>query len=412
MVAESAAARQLQEPDGTPLLLFPLGDVRLDAFHSDGTTSTTSPDQGPLTTWSIAPATGPYAGSVPQWGGQDIDGSDGHGVLQVFVDPPAPMAWVKDHALFDPRRVYLELVDPMDEADPRSVTRKRFPTWGDASELIDLINVRAEGSHRFTGAGHASQSRAVVEGSQMLAQSIVAAGHEFPDRRLVSGHLVIMRAADPTIPLTFTVDPLSTGRTFTTLGIDVTQADRLRARGTLLLDVTAPDLIRHAAPPPDVPGPYGCTSYDMSVTGRDIRVVDDAYSDDPAAPVGPPVIDAWVRFRHVPDNPFIHAGLLAQFTGHMPIAAALRAHHGVGQRQAHRSISTAVNAIGLSLHADIRADRWMLYHHEATFAGGGMTHSECRVYDEGGLLLASFTVDAMVRAFRDPTASPDDRTAL
>jgi acyl-CoA thioesterase len=150
----------------------------------------------------------------------------------------------------------------------------------------------------------------------------------------------------------------------------------------------------------------------MSVTGRDIRVVDDAYSDDPAAPVGPPVIDAWVRFRHVPDNPFIHAGLLAQFTGHMPIAAALRAHHGVGQRQAHRSISTAVNAIGLSLHADIRADRWMLYHHEATFAGGGMTHSECRVYDEGGLLLASFTVDAMVRAFRDPTASPDDRTAL
>ena len=37
------------------------------------------------------------------------------------------------------------------------------------------------------------------------------------------------------------------------------------------------------------------------------------------------MLDAWVRFRDVPDDPPIHAGLLAQFTGHMPIAAALRA---------------------------------------------------------------------------------------
>lgn len=197
-----------------------------------------------------------------------------------------------------------------------------------------------------------------------------------------------------------------------TLSVDVSQADRLVAHGTLLLDVKADDLIRHAAPAPAVPGPYECVPCDMSVTGRDIRVVDGAYSDDPAAPVGPPVIDAWVRFRQVPDNPFLHAALLAQFTGHMPIATALRAHQGIGQREAHRTISTAINAIGLSLHADIRADQWMLYHHEATFAGDGMTHSACRVYDEASHLLASFTVDAMVRGFGNPTAPVDDRTAL
>ena len=123
----------------------------------------------------------------------------------------------------------------------------------------------------------------------------------------------------------------------------------------------------------------------MSVTGRDLRIVDDAYTGDPDAPIGPPELDAWVRFRDVPDDQAIHAGLLAQFTGHMPIAAALRAHAGIGQDQAHVTLSTAINAISLSLHADVRADRWMLYHHRSTFAGDGMTHAECRVHDEGGL---------------------------
>ena len=143
----------------------------------------------------------------------------------------------------------------------------------------------------------------------------------------------------------------------------------------------------------------------MAVTGRDLRIVDNAYTGDPAAPVGPPELATWVRFRDLPDDQPIHAGLMAQFTGHMPIAAALRPHAGIGQDQAHVTLSTAINAISLSLHADVRADQWMLYHHRSTFAGDGMTHAECRVYTEEGALVASFTVDAMVRAFADPSKS-------
>jgi acyl-CoA thioesterase len=96
----------------------------------------------------------------------------------------------------------------------------------------------------------------------------------------------------------------------------------------------------------------------------------------------------------------------------MPIAAALRPHAGVGQDQAHRTLSTAINAIAISFHGDVRADRWMLYHHESTFAGDGMTHAACRVHDEDGRLLASFSVDAMVRAFRSGGEPVDERTSL
>ena len=333
-------------------------------------------------------------------------------MLRTFADAPAS-EWLSGLATFDHRRVVLELVDPMEAGDPRSVTVKRFPTWGDASQLIDILDVRPDGENRFTSVARASHLRAVVEGSQMLGQAIVAAGRHSPGPpRGLGAH-----------------DLHAAGRCGAAPGIRPSRAqhrevlhdagdrcdsrtDRRCASATLLLDVTAADLIRHSVAPPDVPGPYACESYDMSVTGRDVRVVDGAYTDDPDAPVGPPVIDAWVRFRDVPDDPYLHAGLLAQFTGHMSIAAALRPHHGVGQRQAHRTISTAINAIGLSLHADVRADRWMLYHHVSTFAGDGMTRSECRVHDEEGHLLASFSVDAMVRGFEGTTAPSDDRRAL
>jgi acyl-CoA thioesterase II len=286
--------------------------------------------------------------------------------------------------------------------------------WGDAAHLIDILNVRRDADGTFvsvTRDNAANRHRGVVEGSQMLAQSIVAAGRHAPGRRIVSASLVFMRAANTSEPLRIALEELSGGRNFSTLAPRVRQGDKLCASGIMLLDATAPDVIRHRAPAPETAGPSASEPYDMSVTGRDVRFVDAAYTGDPNAPVGPPVIDAWVRFREVPDDPYLHAGLLAQFTGHASIAAAMRPHAGIGQSQAHRTLSTAINAINISFHANVRADRWMRYHHHSTFAGDGMTHSECRVYSEEGDLLASFTVDAMVR--RASNERPlNERTSL
>jgi acyl-CoA thioesterase len=64
------------------------------------------------------------------------------------------------------------------------------------------------------------------------------------------------------------------------------------------------------------------------------------------------------------------------------------------------------------VHRDVRADEWMLYHHHSTFAGDGMTHAECRVFAEGGELLASFSVEAMVRPFTEGDRARDERTAM
>ena len=371
VLAESAGAVAVEVPGGPPVLWFPAGDV---------------------------PA------GDPAWAGHAHWRADGGG--------PAELAGSGAYGTFDPDVVVVELLDPGPGADRRADTVKRFPVWGDAADLIDILDVRAEGGGRYRSVTRADHRRSVVEGSQMLGQAIVAAGREVPGRRCVSAHMAFLRAADPAEGLDFWLETLSAGRTFGALACRVRQGDVLCAAGQLLLDAGAPDVMRHEERAPVVPGPLECPPYDMSVTGRDLRVVDGAYTDDAGAPVGPPVLDAWVRFREVPDEPCLHAGLLAQFTGHMAIAAALRPHAGLGQEQAHRTLSTAVSTISLAIHRDVRADRWLLYHHRSTFAGDGMTHADCRVHDEDGALVASFAVEAMVRGFRTGGAGVEERRAL
>jgi acyl-CoA thioesterase len=310
---------------------------------------------------------------------------------------------------FDHDKLEVQLLDGPQDDPERSI--KRFPTWGDASELIAIMDVQRLDAGRYLGPRRPNMNRPVVEGSQLLGQSIIAATREVAGTRAVSASMMFLKAVTAMETYEFVLEPMSRGRTFNAFAVQVRQGEKICAAGTVLLDATAPAVVEHADPAPDVARPYDCPEHDMGVTGRELRVVDDAYTNDSAAPVGPPDIDAWVRFRDVPADPPIHAGLLAQFTGHMSIAAALRPHAGIGQEAAHVTISTAINAISISLHADVRADEWMLYHHHSSFSGDGMTHSNCAVYNEDGRLLASFTVEAMVRPFADPSRG-DARTAL
>jgi acyl-CoA thioesterase len=282
------------------------------------------------------------------------------------------------------------------------------------ASFVDVLDVRPDGERAYLGLprNDGQSHRNVVEGSQILGQAIVAAGRYAPGRRVVHASMVFMRAANAMEPLRVELDELSSGRNFSAVAPQVRQAGKLCASGIMLLDATAPDVMRHAAAMPKLPSPDESVPKDMAMPGYDIRFVGGTYTGDPNAPAGPPEIDGWVRYREpVPSDPCIHAALLANFTGNVSIAAAMRPHAGIGQGQAHRTLSTAINAITLAFHADVRADRWMMYRHHSTFAGDGMTHSECRVYDENGSLLASFTVDGMVRRFATDHKA-DDRKSL
>jgi acyl-CoA thioesterase II len=273
--------------------------------------------------------------------------------------------------------------------------------------MLAVFDVAALGPGRFTGESDAGGhgGRQVVEGSQLLAQSMVAAGKALPGRVVRSAHALFVSAADPGEPLELGVATVREGRSFASVVVTVSQGGRTRATATVLLDRPQPDVIRHdrwtGAPSA---GPEAAYPAEMPMRGRQLRIegVRDHGSPDET---GPPVLDAWLRYDTVPARDDLRRALLAHFTGHLSISAAMRAHPGIGTAQAHHTLSTAVMGFGVSFHDPVAWDGWIRYHHESTFAGAGMAYVRGQVLTADGRLLASFTQDAMIRALDSPAAS-------
>jgi len=257
---------------------------------------------------------------------------------------------------------------------------------------------------RFAGDSDGG-GRQVVDGSQILAQSLVAASKALPGRTVRSAHALFVSAADPASQLEFTVTPVRAGRSFASATVTVGQGGRTCATSTVLLDYPQPDVIRHdrwAGPPPAsrsrLTGPAAAYPANMPMQGRQLRIEGVREHNSPDE-VGPPIVDAWLRYDTVPQRDDLRRALLAHFTGHLSISATMRAHAGIGTSQAHHTVSTAVMAIGVSFHDPVQWDGWIRYHHESTYVGAGMSYVRGQVLTEQGRLVASFTQDAMIRAF-------------
>jgi len=291
------------------------------------------------------------------------------------------------------------------------MTAGRRPVAGSSVEgMLEVFDVRAGGDHRYVGTSDGG-ARRVVDGSQLVAQAVVAASKELPDHRVRSAHAVFTRAVDDERSLWFDVDVTHRGRTFGGAVVTVGQGDRRGAAVTVLLDTPTGDVIRHAAVPPPVVPPAEAVPYDMPMVGRELRLVGTTDPNDPDE-VGPPVLDAWLRYRSVPDRDDLARALIAHFTGHLSISTTMRPHRGVGTALAHERLSTAVMSLPVTFHDPVTWDGWLLYHHESTQVGGGMSYVRGQVFTEEGALLASFCQEGMIRAFEDdpvaralPTAS-------
>ena len=251
---------------------------------------------------------------------------------------------------------------------------------------------------RFTGDSDGG-GRQVVDGSQMLAQSIVAAGKTFPDHTARSAHAMFVSVADPDEQLEFTVTPVRSGRSFAFATVTAAQGGRTCVTANVLLDRPAPDVIRHDRwTGPDPAGPHAARPAHMPLPGRRLRIEGTSDYGNPEE-VGPPVLDAWLHYEPVPDRDDLRRALLAHFTGHLSISTTMRPHPGVGTAQAHHTLSTAPMAIAVHFHDPLEWDGWIRYHHESTYVGAGMSHVRGQVLTQDGRLIASFTQDAMIRAF-------------
>ena len=105
----------------------------------------------------------------------------------------------------------------------------------------------------------------------------------------------------------------------------------------------------------------------------------------------------WTRFDGAPDDPVLDQALLSFATDAFLIAAAMRPHAGVGQAQAHVTLSTGVISHTITFHEPCPAADWMLLSHHSTYAGHGRCYGRANVFRSDGALAASFVQDAMIR---------------
>lgn len=313
-------------------------------------------------------------------------------------DGPAGPSLLLDHAA-----LRIEMTDTRPGWPDGTESRSRFPRWGDAEDLLGLMDVARVGDGLYEAPAYAKRGRSVVEGSQILATQIVAASRAVPDKRAVSAYAIFSRPATPAAPMLHRLGFPRLGRSFATVAVESEQAGRSMSSGLVLLDKGAPDVIRRWASMPDVPGPDDCPDHDFGMSGRQTRFVDGDMDDDPDR-VGPAVIHGWVRYREPPDGLCLRQALIAQYTGHMTIAAAMLPHPGVGEALAHHSLSTGILAITIAFHDEPDLSDWILYSNPAIYAGNGLAQGEGRVFARDGRMLASYSVQAMIRAFEEDPA--------
>jgi acyl-CoA thioesterase-2 len=247
-------------------------------------------------------------------------------------------------------------------------------------------------------AQHVEAGRGVVFGGEMLGQAIVAAHRTQPHKRVRAIHTVFARGVSADRPADIQVELMHGGRNLGSLTVSFVQDERLCARALILMDVEEPDLIRHARPMPVVPKPDPAQAAPHALAGPETIVVGNVDLNDQAL-TGLPELQLWTRYPGAPDLPDINRALLAYATDGWLIGTAMRPHAGFGIDMAHVDISTGVVSHSLSFTEKFRADEWLLIDHQAVHAGNGRIHGQADVFTEDGRLVASFSQDALVRAW-------------
>jgi acyl-CoA thioesterase len=259
-------------------------------------------------------------------------------------------------------------------------------------QSLELERV-GEGQYR---APNAQGPGGVVFGGQLLAQSIIAARLDHPGKDVKTIHTIFARGGAPDTDVDIDVDVMHTGRAFGSSTVTIRQGDRLCTRSLLLLSAQEDDLIRHADPMPDVGSPEDAPANNSGSDDWEVRIVGGIDIADPET-VGPPQLDVWTRFAGAPSgDPGLSQALAAYTTDPFLIATAMRPHKGVGQAQAHVTLSTGVVSHTLTFHEPVDAGEWLLLSHHSPYAGHGRSYGRANIF-QNGALVASFVQDNMIR---------------
>jgi acyl-CoA thioesterase-2 len=248
-----------------------------------------------------------------------------------------------------------------------------------------------------------------IYGGQVLAQSLIAAIRTVTDDRFVhSMHGYFLRPGDVTLPITFSVDRIHDGRSFSTRRTQAYQ------EGQPILSMIASfqdldeGLDHQLDMPSDLPDPESLPSTADLLGGIDHPVAQ-FWATERAFDIrhiGSPIYLAvdgervphqavWMKaVGTLPDDLNLHRAAIAYASDHTILEPVLR-EHGIAWTTPGLKVASLDHAMWW--HRDGRADEWMLYVQDSPNAIGGRGLSFGRVYDRAGRLLASIAQEGMIR---------------
>lgn len=274
---------------------------------------------------------------------------------------------------------------------------------------LDLTDTGARTSEDiFTGPSQWMPGGRVF-GGQVYAQSIIAAIRTVPEERAIhSTHGYFLRPGDANQPITFSVDRIHDGRSFSTRRTQAYQ------NGVPILSMIAsfqdsdPGLEHQVdgpldvTPPEELPTPaevLGPIDHPVAQFWATSRAFDIRHVEQPiyfrADPHRVPRQAIWMKtIGRLPDDPNLHRAALAYASDYSILEPILRAH---GLEWTHRGLKMASLDHAMWWHRPARVDEWLLYVQESPTASGGRGLSTGRIFTRDGVLVASIAQEGMVR---------------
>lgn len=271
--------------------------------------------------------------------------------------------------------------------------------------LLELLTLERIEDDIFRG-NQPTTSMQRVFGGQVLGQALMAVGRTVdPVRTVHSLHAYFLRLGDPTVPIAYVVEQTREGRSFSTRRVVARQHGRPIFQMSASFQIAEPGF-EHQDPPPSFTGPTGLPSESetyqpTSRTGFDPR--EWAAIEVRTVPTPPPVEPAhhmqpgfqvWLRADGVlPDDPLLHAAILAYASDMTLLAVAGRVH--LATLDGGAFVASLDHAMWF--HRPFRVDEWLLHDEISPSASNARGFAEGRIFDQAGRLVASTVQEGVIR---------------
>ena len=248
-----------------------------------------------------------------------------------------------------------------------------------------------------------------VFGGQVMAQAVLAGMHTIdPDRVIHSVHSYFLRPGDITEEITFSVDRIHDGRSFSTRRVQAYQKGQPIFSMIASFQDEDPGLDHQASMPEGIPQPEELPSAAEVLQGINHPAADvwantrafdlrhfpsSVYASVEGEPV--PHQAVWMKaLEKLPDDLNLHRAALAYASDFSILEPVMRAH---GVSWATPGLKMASLDHAMWWHRFHRADEWFLYVQESPSAKGGRGLALGRIFSREGILVASVAQEGMIR---------------